>query len=279
MNSEGLSRDRNSSSGGVGATGFEVARVGDVPFRVATFQGAVGWLVDVAAVKHLPINVRLANAWNVALTGKDVTYRELLVSQGVNFPDGTPVAWLMNVGRSGRAKAERVRGPSFFTAVLMAGTRRNLKHFLLGGSPETLVELQKALRERYPGVQIVGAYSPPFAPVDDDYIEDCAARIVGEGADVVWIGLGTPKQDVVGTALAAKIGITTINVGAAFDFCAGTVTEAPEWIQRSGFEWLFRLLAEPRRLWRRYLIGNVEFLWVALRSLRTQRAAAKCGVD
>lgn len=256
-------------------TPFAVSRVGGVPFQSTTFAEAVAWVVDVAANDHLAVNVRLANAWNVALADKNASYHDLLSKYGVNFPDGAPVAWFMNKSRGARPKAQRVRGPSFFTAVMQAGCDRGIRHFLLGGSPETLVNLRANLEKQYPGVLIVGTHSPPFAPVDDNYIAECAASTVGTGADLVWVGLGTPKQDITGTALANALGITTINVGAAFDFHAGRIVEAPQWIQRSGFEWLFRLLAEPRRLWRRYLIGNFQFVWAAVRGRRTERAVSR----
>lgn len=252
--------------------GVIVARVGGVPFRICAFAEAVSWVIDVATSEHPPVNIRLANAWNVALADKDASYRALLTSTGVNLPDGAPITWFMNVGRRGQAKAHRVRGPTFFREVIAAGIERGVRHYLLGGSPETLHNLHLHLASRYSGVQVVGSYSPPFAPVDDQYISDCIAAIKGSRADIVWVGLGTPKQDVTGTALASALGITTINVGAAFDYLSGTLVEAPPWIQRSGFEWLFRLLIEPRRLWRRYIIGNIQFLWAAIRLYRIDRS-------
>lgn len=247
------------------STPFSVASVGGVPFQVTSYRNALAWVVNDAAKEHIPVNVRLANAWTVALADKDASYKRLLATQGINFPDGAPVAWFMNVGCRQQPKAERVRGPSLFSDVMKAGVNTGVKHFLLGGSVDALSRLRTALEDRYPGVQIVGEYSPPYVPVTDAYIADCAAQVLGSGADLLWVGLGTPKQDVVGTALAPMLGVTTLNVGAAFDFVAGTLSEAPKWVQGSGFEWLFRFAAEPKRLWRRYLVGNFEFLWAAVR--------------
>lgn len=246
---------------------IEVQHVAGVPFQVTNLLDAVDWVVNVAAIQHRPVNVRLANAWNVALAHDDADYRELLTAHGINLPDGSPVIWFMNWQRH-RARstpAGRVRGPSLFTQVMEQSVRSGTRHFLLGGSQATLDALVEALHYKYPGVRVVGTYSPPFAPVTDDYIADCVDHITSSQPDLVWVGLGTPKQDIVGTALASELSVTTLNVGAAFGFTAGTVGEAPQWMQRSGLEWLYRLTSEPRRLWYRYTYGNVRFLYVAIR--------------
>lgn len=239
---------------------FERVSVGGIPFVVSSTSEAARWLIDDAAVNHTAINVRLANAYNVALAREDPDYRSLLSDQGLNFPDGTPIVWFMRYFRHRSTHPQRVRGHSLFLETMRSSQTRGTRHFLLGGTPETLELLRACLAKSYPDLTLAGAYSPPFAPADDAFITDCAARIRAADPDIVWVGLGTPKQDVVGTALADLTGIPTVNVGAAFNFSAGTTPEAPEWIQRSGFEWLFRLLSEPRRLGKRYLIGNTRFL-------------------
>ncbi|MBN9202350.1 MAG: WecB/TagA/CpsF family glycosyltransferase [Microbacterium chocolatum] len=254
---------------------LEVRYVGGIPFVVSTLNDAVEWLISFAAPKGLGVNVRLANAYNVALASSDPNYAQLLKESGMNFPDGTPVAWFMNRRHHGQAEAGRVRGPSFFVRALERSQNTGTNHFLLGGSPAVLELLHKTLTERYPGSHVAGTYSPPFREVDESYIEDCAREVIAAGAHIVWVGLGTPKQDVVGTHLAEQLGITTVNVGAAFDFVAGTAPEAPKWLQDSGFEWVFRLLTEPRRLWRRYLLGNISFLRTALRRSPTTRTSLR----
>lgn len=244
-------------------TTFPVVTVARVPFHVTTLEDASDWIVESASQRRAHPNVRLANAYNVALAQTDAEYGSLLIDEGLNFPDGAPVAWFMNrhreVGRAGR-----VRGPSLFPLTLEKSVARGTRHFLLGGTPETLARLEENINADYPGIVIAGSYSPPFASIDAAYISDCAERVQASGADIVWLGLGTPKQDQLGSALAREISTVTVNVGAAFDFLAGTVDEAPVWVQRSGFEWLFRLASEPRRLWRRYLIGNIQFLSAAI---------------
>lgn len=244
-------------------TAFSVIRVGGVPFQAANLNAARDWVLATAVAGHEGVNVRLANAYNIALASTDIAYAALLKDDGVNFPDGTPVIWFMRL-RSARARPMRVRGPSLFRVVLAASVERGVTHFFLGGTPETLEQLQSKVRAEFPGIAIAGAYSPPFAEVDEMYIADCLQRIRASNADLVWIGLGTPKQDQVGTAIAREADVVSVNVGAAFDFMAGTVREAPSWIQKSGFEWLYRFASEPVRLWRRYLIGNIQFLAVAI---------------
>lgn len=256
---------------------FPSVEVGGVPFLVAEPAEAVRWIAELATSRRRGVNVRFANAWNVALANDEADYMRVLRASGcVNFPDGTPVVWFMNRGGTGRARAHRLRGPSLFREVLHDSARVPLRHFLLGGSPETLSVLRQRITDQFPGARVAGAYSPPFAPPDDAFISACMTRIAEVDPDLVWIGLGTPKQDYVGTEIARLLKVPVLNVGAAFDFVAGTTKEAPQFIQRSGFEWLYRLLSEPRRLGRRYLYGNLRFLVAAVtRSSRRDARSAR----
>lgn len=246
-----------------------VIDVGGVPFVASNLTEAVRWLIFRAISGKRGVSVRLANAYCVALAGSDHGYRRLLSTGGVNFADGAPVATVMRVlarrinvspGHVGR-----VRGPSFFEGVIDEGREAGVKHFFLGATPETLFKLRESLERRYPGVQVVGTYAPPFAGISDEFVTTCSAAVKGTQADIIWIGIGTPKQDFLSTQLAATTGKVCVGVGAAFDFSAGTVRQAPVWIQNSGFEWLFRFASEPKRLWRRYLLGNTRFLVLVLR--------------
>lgn len=272
MNVSNSAKDERQTKAIASTLPFDIEHVAGIPFQVLTLREAVDWTVNTAGKDHLPVNIRLGNAWTVALAHDDIAYRRLLTDRGVNFPDGTPVMWMMNIRRRGRNRAGHVRGPSFFNEVFKHGEPEGTRHFLLGSSPETLEALTAALRDRYPDCQIVGTYSPPFAPVDADYLRDCASHVRRTNADLVWVGLGTPKQDVVGTALADELGLTTLNVGAAFDFASNRVREAPKWLQSTGFEWLYRFASEPRRLCRRYIYGNARFLWVSLTHQRRRKA-------
>ncbi len=189
---------------------------------------------------------------------RDATYRDLLNRGSLNVPDGLPVAW---AARMFGSSTERLAGTEGMHLAARWGVERGLRHYLYGGTPATLERLQRRLEEQYPGILIVGAESPPFRPLSDEEVADSARRMQEAGAQALWVGLGAPKQDLMAHRLrimhAAPI---TMCVGAAFDFVAGTSKRAPLWMRRSGLEWLHRLASEPRRLWRRYLIGNAEFV-------------------
>jgi len=206
---------------------------------------------------------RLVNTYSISLASRDPDYEALLIGPGENVPDGWPVVAsqrLLSRERDGR-RPQRVRGPSFFRLALDLGRARSVKHFLLGGgSQDVLAQLERVITSDYPGALIVGRYCPPFAPLSEFPLEDWARMIVTADADVIWVGLGTPKQDYVAARLVASTGRSAAGVGAAFDFMAGAKSEAPGLVQQLGLEWLFRLLCEPRRLWRRYLVDGVCFV-------------------
>lgn len=210
------------------------------------------------------IVVHLCNSYTLALARKDKAYAAMLNDSDLNLPDGTPLAWLGR--RNGIPGFERAtRGPDLMRQSLIQGRQRGLRHFLYGSTPEVLELLQAQIAEFAPGAIIVGAESPPFGDQDEDAFAAAAARMRDVGADVVWVGLGTPRQDWAAAALGRHSAAVIIPVGAAFDFLAGTKREAPAFLRDSGLEWLFRLATEPRRLWRRYLLGNVGFLWGIMR--------------
>jgi N-acetylglucosaminyldiphosphoundecaprenol N-acetyl-beta-D-mannosaminyltransferase len=139
-----------------------------------------------------------------------------------------------------------------------------LRHYLYGSTPEVIARLEANLRQRYPGVELVGVESGPFRALHQAEELELARRITDAGADVVWVGLGTPRQDLFVDRFRDLVPATFIAIGAAFDFHAGTKRQAPRVVQRAGFEWLFRLITEPKRLWKRYLIGNGRFAWAVL---------------
>jgi len=212
------------------------------------------------------MSLRLANAYCVASANRSNDYGELLSNGAPNFPDGTPVALAL--------RAARVRGPSFFRAVLAVTAEREVKHYFVGSTPEVLAALIERLRDEHPRLSIAGWHSPPFAPLDAPYLERIAAEVQARRPDIVWVGMGTPKQDFVADYIARTTKIAAVGVGAAFDFVAGSVSEAPRWVQRSGIEWLYRLTQEPRRLWKRYFMGNAQFVFDLVRFRRDNLPAA-----
>ncbi|MEJ2579442.1 MAG: WecB/TagA/CpsF family glycosyltransferase [Kineosporiaceae bacterium] len=215
------------------------------------------------------VDVHLCNAYTLALADRDPVLRDLLVTAAVNFPDGKSVVWANQLLHRGReVPGNRVYGPDLFLDVLDTGQDAGLRHYLLGGSPEVLAELRAQIARRFPRAEVVGAESPPFRERDAAELAAQDARIRASGAQLVWVGLGTPKQDREVARLAATVPGVHLAVGAAFDFVAGAKRQAPGWLQEHGLEWVFRLVSEPRRLWRRYLFGNTRFLWAVARNAR-----------
>lgn len=229
-----------------------------LPMGVTTMRDAVQRIVEFAArTGGTAADIHLVNAYTVALADSDADYRACIGGAFLNLPDGKPLAWFTCLTKS---RLRQVRGPSFFEQVMAAGRAHGLRHYLLGSTPETLEKLKYELSKRFPGVQIVGAESPPFRTMDAAELREQDARIVDKAPHIVWVGLGTPKQDYETKRVSASCDCIAIAVGAAFDFVAGTKREAPRWMTGVGVEWVFRFASEPRRLWRRYLIGNLIFL-------------------
>jgi N-acetylglucosaminyldiphosphoundecaprenol N-acetyl-beta-D-mannosaminyltransferase len=190
---------------------------------------------------------------------RDPELRRIHNAAGMVTPDGMPLVWLL--WASGHRYADRVYGPDLMLAVLARSVERGYRHFLYGSSDATLARLQANLRAHFPGLHIVGAHSPPFRALTTD--EDAAAVELINAArpDVVWVGLSTPKQERWMAEHRDRLEAPVlVGVGAALDFHAGVLRQAPRVMQRGGFEWLFRLAMEPRRLWRRYLRNNPAFL-------------------
>ena len=217
-----------------------------------------------AATERQALAVHLVNAYTLSLAVRDDAFRDLLDRGGLNLPDGMPLVWLGR-RRGLDGLTDRVYGPDLTTAVCDRGREVGLRHYLYGGSPEVVERFAAQLRHRYPGITIVGVESPPYRELTADEGQALVDRIVASEADVMWVGLGTPKQDHFVDRFAPRLERPVVAVGAAFDFLAGAKRMAPRWMQRSGLEWLYRLLSEPRRLWRRYLVGNLVFLYGALR--------------
>jgi N-acetylglucosaminyldiphosphoundecaprenol N-acetyl-beta-D-mannosaminyltransferase len=177
-------------------------------------------------------------------------------------PDGTPLVW---VGRLlGRPAMSRVCGPDLLPAVCAASEMRGWRHYFYGGAPGVVEQLRDALTAKYPKLDIVGTYSPPFRPLSEAEDAEVMRTIAASKADIVWVGLGCPKQEKwMADHVARLAGVTLIGIGAAFDFHTGRVERAPLWMQRNGLEWLHRLVSEPRRLWRRYLVLAPQFALLA----------------
>jgi N-acetylglucosaminyldiphosphoundecaprenol N-acetyl-beta-D-mannosaminyltransferase len=177
-------------------------------------------------------------------------------------PDGMPLVWMLR--RLGLRGQTRVYGPDLTLCVCEAASKEGIAIGLYGGSPEALEALQESYRARFPQLRIAYAYSPPFRPLRPDEDESVVRAINDSGARILLVGLGCPKQERWVAEHRGRVQAVMMAVGAAFDFHSGRVKQAPWWMQRAGLEWLFRLVMEPRRLWRRYFKHNPRFLWLAL---------------
>jgi N-acetylglucosaminyldiphosphoundecaprenol N-acetyl-beta-D-mannosaminyltransferase len=201
---------------------------------------------------------------------RDAQLKAIHNSAGMVTPDGMPMVWLNHL--KGHKHVTRVYGPDLMLAVCRAGAADGnmpIKHFFYGGGEGVADLLSKELRAKIPQLRVVGTYCPPFRPLTPEEDFELIEQIKQSGADIVWVGLSTPKQERWMSQHLGKLNAPVmIGVGAAFDFHAGLKKQAPAWMQKSGMEWFFRLVTEPRRLWKRYLQNNPLFVWnVLLQSL------------
>ena len=209
--------------------------------------------------------VHLCNAYTLSLASRDPSLVAQLNRGSLNVADGKPVVWIArHLGY--KHMTRRVYGPELMERSLSSGIVSGTRHYLYGSTPAVLASLSTEIQRRWPEALVVGAESPSFGGMSESDIESAAQRFETAEADLVWVGLGTPKQDVIAAQLAQKSDLTFVAIGAAFDFIAGTKRQAPRMMREHGLEWLFRLASEPRRLWKRYLLGNAIFLFAVVRS-------------
>jgi N-acetylglucosaminyldiphosphoundecaprenol N-acetyl-beta-D-mannosaminyltransferase len=210
--------------------------------------------------------VHLCNAWTLALARRQPSLGEALNRGDLNLPDGTPLTW---IGRSiGFVKMRRrVYGPDLMLETIRSGRSSGLRHYLYGSTPEVTAGLSRRLAELAPDSKLVGAEAPPFRALSEAEEAELVERIHSARPHIVWVGLGTPNQDLFVDRFRDRMGAVLIAVGAAFDFISGSKPQAPHWMQAHGLEWAFRFATEPRRLWRRYLLGNASFVAGVLRGI------------
>ncbi len=202
----------------------------------------------------------MAAVHTVMACQEDPELRAAVLGATFTVPDGQPLVWALNA--LGQQLPGRVYGPELMERACARAARTGQRAYLYGGRTHGgLAELARTLRLRHPGLQIVGGHCPPFRPLTEDEEAAIADEINRSGADVVWVGIGVPKQEKWMARMRDRLDAPVlIGVGAAFDFHAGLVPQAPDALQRLGLEWAFRLVQEPRRLWRRYLRYNPRFV-------------------
>jgi len=225
-----------------------------------------GWIE-----RREPHYVCVTGVHGVMESQRDGEVRQIHNRAGLVTPDGMPMVWLSRL--QGFHHVERVYGPNLMLALCERSAAKGYRHFFYGGAEGVPEQLASVLQKRFPGLQVAGTFSPPFRSLTADEDDRIVQMINAAAPDIVWVGLSTPKQErwMAGhrERLTAPV---LIGVGAAFDFLTGRKPQAPRWMQRAGLEWLFRLLTEPRRLWRRYLINNPLFVaLVVLQALGVRR--------
>lgn len=230
-------------------------RVLGVPVTVCTFAAAVDWLAAAVEQRRAAFLCH-ANVYSLMLARRDPAHRRRLAAADLVAADGMPVVWALRL--LGHRGAQRVHGDDLFFALCRRLADR--RHFLLGGAAGQSERVAAELERRFPGLRVAGCRSTPVRPLPAAQTRRALAEIEASGADVVWVGMGTPAQDAWMAAHADAAGRPLIGVGSAFDLLAGRTRPAPGWMKRSGLQWLFRLAQEPRRLWRRYLVNNPLFV-------------------
>jgi N-acetylglucosaminyldiphosphoundecaprenol N-acetyl-beta-D-mannosaminyltransferase len=238
-----------------------------IPLYSGAFADAVNHVIETCSctgnilLKNLCISA--TGAHGMVTSKQDQKFRNTLESFYLNLPDGMPGVW---VGRlKGKKIMERCYGPDFFNAVISASAMQPISHFFCGGKEGIADELKDVCEKKMNNHHIVGTFSPPFSPMSDQELRVLCEKINACKTDVLWIGLSTPKQELFAARISKFVNVRfIITVGAAFDFYTGHVKQAPKWVQKSGLEWFFRLMCEPKRLWRRYGTIVPLFIWYNL---------------
>jgi exopolysaccharide biosynthesis WecB/TagA/CpsF family protein len=236
-----------------------------------TYADAVQTLIE-AARQRVPLVAAATSVHGLTLGAMDPEFGRMLNSFDLVTPDGQPVRWALNL-LHGAALTERVYGPTLMRRACEAAARAGVSVYFYGSRPEVLESLATRLSATVAGLQIAGCSAPPFRALTPDEDAEEVNRIIASNAQLVFVGLGCPRQERWAFEHRERLSLPLVCVGAAFDFHAGTLRQAPAWMQARGLEWLFRLLMEPRRLWRRYAKHIPIFVMLLSRQYVAQRLA------
>lgn len=224
----------------------------------------IGWLLEFTDkyIHNLSGDYMCVSNVHTTVTAYEIPEYRTIQNNGIMaIPDGGP---LSSIGRQrGFKEMERTTGPSYMEEIFRISVKKGYRHFFYGSTEETLRKLYEELTRRYPGIQIVGMYSPPFRSLDKDEDDKIIDQINGVNADFVWVGLGAPKQEKWMADHHGKIQGFMVGVGAGFDYFAGNIKRAPGWMQKTNLEWFYRFIQEPKRLFGRYWHTNTRFIFHA----------------
>ena len=247
---------------------FKTVNVIGLPVAVTTYDNAIEWIKSAALLGDRAYAVEAANTHVAALSRHDSEFGKAMDKFDLICPDGMPLVWSVNRQLpNGEKLTDRVYGPTLMLKTIESTqSKLELKHFLFGGKQSTLDKLQQRFSNDYPETTIAGAYSPPFGEWPDDEFDRICQKIRDSKANLVWVGLGCPKQEHwIAQHKDQLPAAVYFGIGAAFAFHAGEVKQAPAWVQKYGIEWAYRLCKEPRRLFKRYVTYNTLFVWHTLR--------------
>lgn len=200
----------------------------------------------------------VSNVHTTVMSYENEEYRKIQNGAAMALPDGAPLSSYSR--RKGYKQAQRVTGPDLMLELFAISKEKGYRHYFYGATEETLQSMKEVLERDYPGIQIAGMYAPPFRALTPQEDAQIVAKINESKPDFIWIGLGAPKQEEWMYQHMGQLQGVLIGVGAGFDYLAGYIKRAPRWMQRMSLEWLYRLLQDPKRLWRRYFTSNVKFI-------------------
>ncbi|GAY76212.1 N-acetylmannosaminyltransferase [Sporolactobacillus inulinus] len=230
----------------------------------------MSWLLDYLEKNIRDLNGNLLSGEYICVSNVHTTimsyeskeYRSIQNNGLMAIPDGGPLSTIGHM--RGHCEMKRTTGPSLMKELFNRSVKYGYRHYFYGSTLETLEKMKKRLEVEYPGIQVVGMYSPPFRSLTDEENDTVVKIINGTKPDIIWVGLGAPKQEMWMAEHRRRVRGLMIGVGAGFDYFAGNIERAPMWMQNCNLEWLYRLIQDPKRLFRRYMRTNIKFLWLAL---------------
>ncbi len=239
--------------------GISTINVLGAPLAEVNLDTATEFLLNAASAGRKGY-VCVVSVHGVVESQFNTKFLDALNNSLLNTPDGMPLVWFGRI--SGYSKISRVYGPDLMLRMMQATRDGRFSHFFFGGAPGVAEQLKKEFEQRYSGVKIVGTFTPPFRPLNEIELAALKTTLNEVRPHFFWVGLGTPKQEIFMMEHSEHLNAgIMLGVGAAFDFHSGRIQQAPRWIRHNGFEWLFRLIKEPRRLWMRYAVIVPVFLW------------------
>lgn len=229
-----------------------------------SFDQVVDRIIDQAQNNSVPVYVVTPNAQHIVLLQRDTQFRQIYRQAFLSVPDGVPLLWAAKFLKT--PLQSRVNGTDLFEKLCAVAADRQLRVFLLGGRPGAAEYAKTVLQTRHPRLQIVGTHCPPYSfESNTSELALINAKIMAAAPHLLFVGLGAPKQEKWIYANYQTLGVpVSLGIGVSFELVGGLVKRAPVWMQKTGLEWLFRLIMEPQRLWRRYVVGNTLFIWLVL---------------